>query len=243
MELLGEIDHRKKKINKIWSLEEIYLQQINQFFKIETTYSSNAIKGNTYTLEDTKIILEDGITVGGHTLREFFEIDGHGKAYDYMFSLIKKRDITEHDILHCHELVCKNIPNFIGPGEYRKTEVLVNGNKRLLPEAETVPAEMRKYVEWTNKERDNLHPVVFAAEAHRRLVNIHPFTGGTGRISRLVMNTFLFQDKLFPIAIPVLQRMDYYSILEQNDSNDFGNYIAGLELQTLKDLMRFFHLE
>jgi len=242
MDLLNEIDQRAKRIKKIWSVEA-YLHQINQFFKIETTYSSNAIKGNTYTLEDTKTILEDGITVGGHTLKEFFEIHGHGKAYDFMFSLIKKRDISEQDILQCHELLCKNIPNFIGPGEYRKTEVLINGNVRILPQAEEVPAEMRKYLKWTIKERDNLHPVMFAAEAQRRLVNIHPFTGGTGRMSRLLMNTFLAQDKLFPVSIPVAKRMEFYAILEQNDSTNFGLYIAGLELQTLKDLMRFFHLE
>ena len=103
--------------------------------------------------------------------------------------------------------------------------------------------EMSEYIEWTNKERNNIHPVMFAAEAHRKLVNIHPFTDGNGRISRLVMNTFLYQDKLFPVSIPVLRRMDYYNVLEKNDNNDLGIYIAELELQTLKDLMRFLHLD
>ena len=84
---------------------------------------------------------------------------------------------------------------------------------------------------------------MFAAEAHLKLVNIHPFTDGNGRISRLVMNTCLFQDKYFPVSIPVLRRLDYYNVLERNISNDFGNYIAELELQTLRDLMRFLHIE
>jgi len=243
MDLLNEIDKRMEVINKIRPFEGIYLQQINQFFKIETTYSSNAIEGNTYTLEETKVILEDGITIGGHSLREFYEVEGHGKAYDYMFSLIKKRNITEEDILFCHQLFSKNIPNFISSGEYRKTEVLISGSKKILPKAENVPIEMNAYIEWTNKKRNNFHPVMFAAEAHRKLVNIHPFTDGNGRISRLVMNTFLYQDKLFPVSIPVLRRMDYYNVLERNDTNDFGIYIAELELQTLKDLMKFLHLE
>jgi Fic family protein len=84
---------------------------------------------------------------------------------------------------------------------------------------------------------------MFAAEAHRKLVNIHPFTDGNGRISRLVMNTFLYQDKLFPVSIPVLRRLDYYNALEKNKREDFGNFIAELELQTVKDLMRYLHLE
>jgi Fic family protein len=243
MDLLAEIDKRIKIINEIRPFEGAYLRQINQFFKIETTYSSNAIEGNTYTLEETKVILEDGITIGGHPIREFYEVEGHGKAYDYMFSLIQKRNLTEEDILYCHRLFSKNIPDFISPGEYRKIEVLISGSKKVLPKAEDVPVKMREFIEWTNKERDNLHPVMFAAEAHRRLVNIHPFTDGNGRISRLVMNTFLYQDKLFPVSIPVLRRMDYYNVLERNDSNDFGVYIAELELQTLNDLMRFLHLK
>ena len=243
MDLLDEIDRRTETINKIRPFEGEYLIQINRFFKIETTFSSNAVEGNTYTLEETKVILEDGITVGGHALREFYEVEGHGKAYDFMFSLIKKRDITEYDILYCHELFSRNIPQFIGPGEYRKIEVLISGSRKILPQANDVPGKMREFIEWTNKERNSLHSVLFAAEAHRKLVNIHPFTDGNGRISRLVMNTFLYQDKLFPVSIPVLRRIDYYNILERNDRSDFGIYIAELELQTLKDLMRFLHLE
>jgi Fic family protein len=74
-------------------------------------------------------------------------------------------------------------------------------------------------------------------------VNIHPFTDGNGRVSRLVMNTVLYQDKLFPVSIPVLRRTDYYNVLEMNDSKDFGQFITGLELQTIKYLMRYLHLE
>ena len=242
MDLFDEIDKRMKVINEIRPFEGEYLKQINQFFKIETTYTSNAIEGNTHTLEETKVILEDGITIGGHPLREFYEVEGHGKAYDYMFSLITKKEISESDIFYCHDLFSKNIPDFISPGEYRKIEVVISGSKKVLPKAVDVPVRMREFAEWTRKERSGFHPVMFAAEVHRKLVNIHPFTDGNGRIARLVMNTFLYQDKFLPVSIPVLRRIDYYNILERNDRNDFGIYIAELELQTLKDMMRFLHL-
>ena len=243
MDILDEINKKIETINKIRPFEGIYLQQINQFFKIETTFSSNAVEGNTHTLEETKVILEDGITIGGHSLREFYEVEGHGKAYDYMFSLIKKRELAEKDILFCHELFSKNIPDFINSGEYRKTEVIISGSKKVLPKAGDVPMKMKKYIEWTNEKRNSYHPVMFAAEAHRKLVNIHPFSDGNGRISRLVMNTFLYQDKFFPVSIPLLRRSDYYNVLEKNKDNDFGYYIAELELQTINDLIRFLHLE
>jgi Fic family protein len=243
MTCFEEINQRMKIINEIRPFEGIYLQQINQFFKIETTYTSNAIEGNTHTLEETKVILEDGITIGGHPLREFYEVEGHGQAYDFMFSLIKKRDISEKDILYCHNLFSRNIPDFISPGEYRKIEVLISGSNKILCKAKDVPIKMKEYIAWIIKERDKYHPVVFAAEAHRKLVNIHPFSDGNGRISRLVMNTFLYQDKLFPVSIPVLRRAEYYNALEKNEKEYFGNYIAELELQTIKDLMRHLHIE
>ena len=242
MNVLQEIDKRMEAINKIRPFEGAYLKQINQFFKIETTFSSNAIEGNTHTLEETKVILEDGITVGGRPLREFYEVEGHGKAYDFMFSLINKKELTEAEILNCHGLFSKNIPDFISPGEYRKIEVIISGSKKVFPKAENVPTEMKEYVNWLNKDRDKFHPVMFAAEAHRKLVNIHPFTDGNGRISRLVMNTCLYQNRYFPVSIPILRRADYYNVLEKNMSVDFGNYIAGLELQTVKDMMRYLHI-
>src|SRR5215469_56815 len=176
MDILQEIDLRIEKINEIRPFEGIYLQQINQFFKIETTYSSNAIEGNTHTLEETKVILEDGITIGGRSLREFYEIEGHGKAYDFMFSCIKKRDLSEEDILYCHRLFSQNIPDFISSGEYRKIEVLISGSKKILPKAapseerRDVPIKMNEYIDWLKNERKDFHPVMFAAEAHRRLV-------------------------------------------------------------------------
>jgi Fic family protein len=121
--------------------------------------------------------------------------------------------------------------------------VIISGSEKILPKAKDVPGKMGKYIEWLNKNRDKLHPVMFAAESHRRLVNIHPFTDGNGRVSRLVMNTFLYQDKLFPVSIPILRRRDYYHILERNKSKDFGCFFAGLDLQTIKVLMSYLHLE
>jgi Fic family protein len=143
MDEIEEIDERMKTVNQIRPFEGIYLKQINQFFKIETTYSSNAIEGNTHTLEETKVILEDGITIGGHSLRKFYEVEGHGKAYDYMLSLIKKKSITEKNILYCHNLFSNNIPNFIDPGKYRKIEVIISGSNKILPKSMDVPIKMK----------------------------------------------------------------------------------------------------
>ena len=242
MTILEEIDKRMAKVNKIRPFEGEYLKQVYRFFKIETTFSSNAIEGNTHTIDETKIILEDGITIGGRTLSEFHEVEGHGRAYDFMFSLINKKEITEEEILHCHKLFSQNIPDFVKSGEYRNVEVMIHGSNVRFPKAVLVPDKMKDFMKWLSKERHRMHPVLYAAEAHRRLVNIHPFTDGNGRVSRLVMNTFLFQDRYFPVSIPLILKRDYIYFLRKRMYKEFGNFIAELELGVIKDLMRMLHI-
>jgi Fic family protein len=132
---------------------------------------------------------------------------------------------------------------FTDPGKFRKVDMIIKGSKKVLPKFEEIPNKMLEYITWLNKERHSCHPVLFAAEANRRLGNIYPFTDGNNRICRLVMNTCLFQYKYFPVSIPVLKRSEYFHLLEKNDSNDFGHYIAVLELDTIKDLIRFLHIK
>jgi Fic family protein len=243
MEVLQEIDEKMKIVNKIRPFEAPYLQQINRFFKVKTTYSSNAIEGNRHTLHETKSILENGIKIKRHSIPQFHEIEGHGHAYDYMFSLINKRGLKEKDILQCHFLFTIDNNKFTDPGKYRNIDVVIKESKRVLPQFEDIPDKMLEYISWLNKERKKYHPVLFAAEANRKLGNIHPFNDGNGRIARLVMNTCLFQDKYFPVSIPVLKWPEYFDLIEANNSDDFGMYIAQLELQTIKDLMRFLRIK
>jgi len=242
MDVLLEIDEKIKTINRIRPFEGTYLQQINRFFKVKTTYSSNAIEGNPHTLQETKDVIETGIRKK-HSQNEFHEIDGHAHAYDFMFSLINKKGFTEKDILQCHLLFSIDNKKFINPGKYRKVDIKIKGSERVLPKFEAVPDKMLEYIGWINKGRNNLHPVLFAAEANRRLGNIHPFTDGNGRVARLVMNTCLFQYRYFPVSIPVLQRSEYFRLVEQNDSGAFGDYIAALELQTIEDLIKFLKIK
>jgi Fic family protein len=245
MNELKELDSRMNVIQKLRPFEGQYLKQLNDFFKLETTFSSNAIEGNTLTLQETKLILEDGITVGGHPLRELYEVVGHGKAYDYMFDLINSKTITANDIKKCHYLFSSKIPDFDFPGEYRDKPAIITGSKKRLAKPEDIKKKMTELIQWLNSERTKSHPVEFAAEAHIKLVNIHPFSDGNGRMSRLLMNTILFQERYFPVSIPILRRHDYYNTLEisKKTTKPFCEFITGLELQTVKDLMRHFGLK
>ena len=94
-----KIDQYKAKIDELRPFEGNMLKQIKDYFRIGLTWSSNALEGNTLTESETKVLLEDGLTVGGKPLRYTFEALGHAKAYDFMFTLLKKNVISEDDIL------------------------------------------------------------------------------------------------------------------------------------------------
>jgi len=242
MDIFQEIDEKWKIVNKVRPFEGAYLKQINKFFKVKTTYSSNAIEGNPHTLEETKTVIENGVKIERYFKYQYKEIEGHGHAYDYMFTLINKKGLTEKDILKCHELFSMDNKNFTDPGKYRKLDIVIKDSKKKLPRFEEVPNKMLEYIGWINKDRGKYHPVMFASEANRKFGNIHPFTEGNGRIARLVMNTCLYQEKYFPVAIPVLKRKEYFDLIEEDDGKKLGDYIAELELQTIKDLIRFLHI-
>ena len=68
------------------------IKELDYYFRIATTYSSNALEGNTLTLSETKVILEDGITIGGKPIKDYYEATGHAKAYDYMLEMARLTD-------------------------------------------------------------------------------------------------------------------------------------------------------
>jgi len=243
MGVLQEIDEKLQKLNKIRPFEGTCFQQINKLLKVKTAYSSNALEGNSHTLAEVTEIIEKGTRTKNHPANELHEIIGYCHAYDFMFSLTNKKGMTEKDILNCHHLFAKDNKEFLNPGKYRKNDVKIKDSKRVFPKFEEVPSKMLEYITWLNKERKNLHPVLFAAEANKRLENIHPFSDGNGRVARLVMNTFLLQHRYFPVSIPVLRRSEYWGTLEETENDSIGEFIAELELQTIKDLLFFFKIK
>ena len=240
-EILKTIDKLKIEIERIKPLNADELKQLKDYYKIGLTYSSNAIEGNSIDETETKIIIEDGLTIGGKSLREHFEVIGHAEAYEYIYSLVKNKTIKESDIKKIHYLFYRHIDEN-NAGKYRKVKVYITGSEYMPPAPDNVPPRMTELVENFKKLKKENHPVVFAALAHKELVAVHPFTDGNGRVARLLMNLILMQAG-FPIAIipPVLRR-NYIQALEKahtkKDCNDFIKFIAGCVKQTAMDYLR-----
>lgn len=239
--LLKEIDAKQSIINGYRPFEdEGLLREIQAFYRVGIVYSSNALEGYTYTLSETKILLEDGLTAGGKPMRDAYAVLGHGEAYDYMFKLLHAPSICESDLKTMHTMLGESLHNNAVAGEYRQKPAFISGSQYPLTDFKAIPQSMHKLISDISQNHGHQHPLLLAAQFHKDFVFIHPFADGNGRIARLGMNTLLIQKSYLPLIIPPILRHDYITSLEKahrNDS-DFIRLIAQCELETQKEMIR-----
>lgn len=246
MSIYQKIDLNKSAIDRYRPFEGEMLKQTRDYYRVGTTWTSNAIEGNTLTESETKILLEEGLTVGGKPLKYTYEAIGHGKAYDYMFTLIKSDTITTNNILMIHKLFYQNIDEE-NAGVWRKQPIFVSGSDYVFPLPEELQAKMAELERWIKTQRHNYHPVEFAALLHLKFVTIHPFIDGNGRTARLLTNLALIQKGYLPVIVPPIYKLDYngYIRLYQNKGNasKFVEFIAEQEVETQKEMMRLLQIK
>lgn len=243
MTIFDQIDLYKQAIDTLRPFEGHLLKQLQSYYRIGLTWSSNAVEGNTLSISETKILLEEGLTVGGKPLRDTFEALGHAEAYDFMFSLLKEKQITAKDALIFHRLFYTLI-NPQEAGRYRDQQVFMTGSSYEACDAQRIEEEMAILFKWATIERENYHPVEFAVHLHKKFVFIHPFQDGNGRVARLLMNTALLQAGYQLAIIPPILRLEYINSLEQARQNDrpFVEFIAKRVLESEKEIMRLLHI-
>src|ERR1700722_14253924 len=240
-DIFKEIDALQQEINSYRPLSSDFLKQIKEYYKIGLTFSSNALEGNTLTESETKIVLEEGITIGGKPLKDHFEATGHAEAYDFLYTLLNNKIIHEKDIQPLHHLFYFRI-NEMQAGKYRSSKTVITGSKYPLPKPIELPQLMGKLISRIETLRKENHPVKAAAMAHKEFVFIHPFIDGNGRTARLLMNLILLQEQYTIAIIPPITRREYIDALEQAHANDkeFVHFIARMVKETQKDYLRLF---
>ncbi len=235
------LDANKAGIDRIRPFEGETLRQLREYYRIGLTYTSNALEGNSLTEIETKVLLEDGLTVGGKPLRDTFEAVGHAAAYDYMFGLLGERRITVEDIRTLHRLFFKSIDEERA-GVWRDINIIVTGSEYEFPSPGELPGLIDSLGEWIQGERDAMHPVRFAAMLHLKFVTIHPFVDGNGRVARLLLNTALIQDGYMLAVVPPILRPDYLSAVrryqQKGDVELFCDFVAERVLESEKEIAR-----
>ncbi len=222
--ILNEIDALKTKLNQFRQFDSF---RIAQALELEYTFESNRIEGNTLTLRETDLVINEGLTISGKSMREHLEAINHVEAIGYIKQLMERNfPLNERELLSVHNLILRGIiPE--DAGRYRRVQVMIKGSSHMPPQPFIVAKEMEDYFIWYEENKSKMHPVVLAAEMHERLVTIHPFIDGNGRTSRLIMNLILLQNGyvIANIKGDYETRMNYYKTLEtaqtSNNKEDF----------------------
>jgi len=218
---LKKIDGLKAEIDTLGPLDPALIKNLDDWYRVELTYTSNAIEGNTLTRQETAQVIEKDISVEGKTLNELLEAKNHSQAVDFVVDFSRKNktrtSVTLSVILDVHKLILQKIDD-TNAGKLRAVSVRVAGSKTIFPNSAKVPDVMKELIVWLAL--NHSHPATKAIEAHYRLVSIHPFTDGNGRVARLLLNLVLLQNNFPPLIVPKESRRSYITSLEKGQTAD-----------------------
>ena len=218
----GRIAEKKQELDKKRPLPSIALNRIKEDLYVEWSYNSNSIEGNTLNLNETRMVLQEGMTVKGKSLREHIEITNHHDAIEFVEALAQKgKVISEKNILSIHEIVMLKIEKQFA-GCYRNGAVRIVGANFAPPNPLKVNLFMEDLVDFIHSNPLKLNVIEMAAVLHHRFVWIHPFFDGNGRTVRLLMNLFLMQRGFPPAIILKNDRKKYYEALNQANKGSYN---------------------
>ena len=235
------LEKRAKLVEIRNSNSEKLFDNFDKAFEVDYAHNSTAIEGNTLTLIETKVLLEDEISVGNKSLREIYEVINHNKAFAYVKKCISEnKHLDENIVKDIHSILMENI--LVG-GVYRNVEVRITGAKHKPPAPSEMYYQIKEFFSNINSKSD-LNPIELAAWTHAEFVKIHPFIDGNGRTSRLIMNYQLMKNEFLPVSINTEDRLEYFNLLEEYAVNGnlvpFVDFIAKLEEQQLDEYLSIF---
>ena len=209
-------------------LDKVALEKLREHFRTHHIFHSAGIEGNRLTLQETAIVLKEGIDISDKPIKDSVEVKNLGLAFDFLFELAKEDiDISENYIRQIHKIIVGDDQS-IRPGEYRNIGVTITGSEHRPPEPFEVPIKMRELTEWIKLNKD-VNPIIVSAIAHHEFVKIHPFADGNGRTARILLNLILLK-KGHPICnIKRTERPEYYEALSLADR---GNYEPIIDIVT-----------
>jgi Fic family protein len=240
-ELHNPIALKKEQLDKLRPLSPEALANLEHYYDIELTYTSNAIEGNTLSAVETTLVIEQGVTIGGKSLKDHLEALDHYDAIRYVRDLASQTGrLTETHVRNLHSLVMRRSrPDIAGQYADLPRYVRTEAGRHAFPSPVEVPALMGDFAAWLGKAADTPDT---AFTAHRRLVDIHPFNDGNGRTARLLMNLSLIRGGYPPVAVRPQDRLDYIRSLQQaqagQGTESFSRLLYNRLDETLTEYLR-----
>lgn len=206
--MFSKVDQLLKELNSLRPLTSGEVARLRDEFLINFTYNSNAIEGNTLTLQETALVLQEGITIAQKPLKEHLEAIGHKEAFNYILELVQKdTPLCQRTIKEVHSLVLMDRPQ--DKGTYRRIPVTIQGAVKMPPEPHLVPLLMEQLLK-DYRQDHGMHLIEKVALFHLKFEGIHPFVDGNGRTGRLLLNFELMKGGYPPINIKFQDRKKYY---------------------------------
>lgn len=232
--LLKEVDVQKEQLSALRPLPEEALKKIQDALDIEYTYESNRIEGNTLTLQETALVVNEGVTISGKSMREHLEAINHAEAISYIKDIAKQDiEISERTIKEIHALILHGIDRE-NAGRYRTVPVMISGSTHMPPQPYLIEKQMEDFIlRFKQMEAEKVHPVLIAAYLHDELVRIHPFIDGNGRTSRLLMNLYLIRHGYVIITLKGSNdaKVNYYKALEKSHTEQLPENFQKLVIE------------
>lgn len=216
-DLINRIDEKWHKLKNHRPLSPTIVNKLRQRFMLEMTYNSNAIEGNKLTYKETYLVVNEGITIKGKSLKNHLEAKSHQEALEFIYDLVDLDShftLSQNLIRQIQSLVISAIDKTIS-GKYRSGSV-----------ATEIPHLMSNTITWFGKSQKKFHPIELASILHHKLVAIHPFDDGNGRTARLVMNIILLQAGYPLVVILKNDRKKYYEALSKADKGNLLPFIG-----------------
>jgi len=230
---------KRDLLNKARPLPGIALEKIKEALQIEWTYNSNSIEGNTLTLQETQLVLQEGITVKGKSLREHFEAKNHERALQHLEELItEKHPLNSRAIIDLHSYVLRSIEEDFA-GRLRTAGVRISGANFVPPNARKVSDYLERLIEFVEENPLQLNEIELATVFHHKFVWIHPFFDGNGRTVRLAMNLLLMNAGFPPAIILANDRKKYYVALNRANNGDYSKLML-LMVQALERTLNIY---
>ncbi len=233
------ISERKSALNSLRPLDKLQLKKLKDDFLLEYVYNSTSIEGNTLTLNETRLVLKEGITIGGKTLREHLDITNQEEAIGWVEGFLKKKkEVKEADILTLHRITLKGISNRWA-GKYKTSQNRIVGSRLKPTPPYKVGSEMGNLVHSLNTNPEKYNSIELAAFAHHELARIHPFVDGNGRVARLLCNLILMSKGYPPITIRSRDRKKYFDCLEKAHFGNLKVFVDFMALRVEESLIRY----
>lgn len=220
--ILDEIETLK---NKLQSFNHFELRQISKTLEWEFIFKSIHSNGNSLTLEETKSVINDGITISGKSMQEHLEAINFQEISVYIKDLSqRKTSLSEKEFFSIHNLIFKGI-QYENSGKYKNDPIVLR--------------EMNLLFNWYETHKNNLNPIILASEIYLKIIDINPFENGNIQIANIILNWILLQNNYVYALAQIDQNYDsaYLAALEEykikNDKSVFINHILKIEKENL----------